>query len=511
MPDTLSRQRKSAKALLKSARSGDAEALARLRAHLPDVTEPKLADALHAVAREAGHGSWPRFKLAMEIAAMSRDERAERLKRALYLGQRAAIERLLAEDPELVHHNIGLEVATYDLGAVARRLARDAGAATRPLGPRTPILHLAFSRYIHMAPERRGDMLAVAELLVARGADVNDGFPPAPGSEHRLSALYGAIGHADNMALARWLLDHGADPNDNESLYHATELGHHEGLEMLIAHGAKPAGTNALLRALDFDDPVAVRRLLEAGADPNEGFVAHPSGQPMGSVPALHQAARRLCSGAVVDLLLAYGADPTLRYAGLTPYAMARIYGNRAVAQALEAAGAAGPLDPIEAVLARAADDTLRPGDRVDVAALPDELQRLLTRLVWREGSLAHIQRLVAMGFDPDVTDEMGMPPLHLAAWEGMPGKMAWLMTLSPDLDHVNGYGGTLFSTVLHGSEHCPQRARRDHIGCMRIALEAGAPMPRPAIEGAAEPEMAAFLEGWAEAHPDRVVADGVW
>jgi len=35
--------------------------------------------------------------------------------------------------------------------------------------------------------------------------------------------------------------------------------------------------------------------------------------------------------------------------------------------------------------------------------------------------------------------------------------------------------------------------------------------MPRPAIEGAAEPEMAAFLEGWAEAHPDRVVADGVW
>jgi ankyrin repeat protein len=80
-----------------------------------------------------------------------------------------------------------------------------------------------------------------------------------------LSTLYFAIGHADNMPLARWLLEHGADPNDGESLYHSTELGHHEGLRLLLAHGADPKGTNALLRAMDFHDIEAVRMLMEGG------------------------------------------------------------------------------------------------------------------------------------------------------------------------------------------------------------------------------------------------------
>lgn len=511
MSTSLDRHRRAAKSLLKSARAGDAQALARIRAHVPDRNAPILADALHAIAREAGHASWPRCKLALETAAMSRGARAERLKRALYFGQNWAVERLLADDPGLVHHDLGLGIATYDRAAVEAALAADPAAATRVIGVRSPILHLAFSKYIHMAPEKRDDMLAIAGALVDRGADVDDGYPPEPGSDHRLSALYGALGHADNIALARWLLEHGADPDDNESLYHSTELGHHEGLRLLLAHGAHPAGTNALLRALDFDDPVSVRLLLEAGADPNEGFVAHPSGQPMGSVPALHQAARRLCSGEVVALLLAHGADPLLRYAGMTPYAMARIYGNSAVAGALKAAGGAAALDPVEAVLARAADDELRPGDRVDVAALPMELQRLLTRLVWRDGSLGHMRRLVALGFDPELPEEMGMPPLHLAAWEGMPEKMDWLLGLGPDLTLVNGHGGTLISTVLHGSENCPQRGRRDHVACMRLALEAGAALPRPAIDGAGAPDMAAFLDDWAARHPDRVTEDGVW
>ena len=49
-------------------------------------------------------------------------------------------------------------------------------------------------------------MLAVAEALLAAGADVNDSYP-YQGEDHApLSALYGAIGHAGNMVLAEWLL-----------------------------------------------------------------------------------------------------------------------------------------------------------------------------------------------------------------------------------------------------------------------------------------------------------------
>jgi hypothetical protein len=55
-------------------------------------------------------------------------------------------------------------------------------------------------------------MLAIADMLLARGADVNAGFPAYVGSDHMLSTLYFAVGHADNMPLAKWLLEHGADP-----------------------------------------------------------------------------------------------------------------------------------------------------------------------------------------------------------------------------------------------------------------------------------------------------------
>ncbi|MSU91135.1 hypothetical protein GE300_16220 [Rhodobacteraceae bacterium 2CG4] len=77
----------------------------------------------------------------------------------------------------------------------------DPRAATRGVGQRTPILHLAFSQYIRMAPDRRADMLAIARLLLDAGADPNDGMPAGPGSAHKRSALDGALGRADNL---RW-------------------------------------------------------------------------------------------------------------------------------------------------------------------------------------------------------------------------------------------------------------------------------------------------------------------
>jgi len=98
--------------------------------------------------------------------------------------------------------------------------------------------------------------------------------------------------------------------------------------------------------------------------------------------PALHQAAQRICSGAVAQWLLDHGADATAVTRGQTPYAYAHVYGNQASAQVLEEAGAATSLSPVEAQLARAADGDATSNDRINMADLSEEFRHLLCRMV---------------------------------------------------------------------------------------------------------------------------------
>src|SRR5688500_16333030 len=131
-------------------------------------------------------------------------------------------------------------------------LARDAWAAlvlgrgwegnpNEPGGPRgwAPLLYVCHSCF----PSPR-----LAHELLERGADANATFT----NEHgRMSALYGAAGVAHDAELTRMLLEAGANPNDGESLYHATEAADATCLRLLVQHGADPQGTNALAHALD--------------------------------------------------------------------------------------------------------------------------------------------------------------------------------------------------------------------------------------------------------------------
>ena len=501
--------RRQAKQLKRAYAEGATEAVARVRQVLPDVTALRHAQALHVIAREQGHPSWPRLKLAAEMAAMDRDARAERLKTALFLGQNWVVEDLLRADPSLGRYDLALCCALYDLEGVKAALERDPSAATRLIGRRTPILHLAFSRRLQAAPQGAEDMIAIAELLVAAGADVNDGFPSEPGAEHKLSALYGAVGHAGNMRLAEWLLERGANPDDQESLYHATELGHLEGLRLLMRRNVRTSGTNALPRMLDFDNLEGARLLLEYGADPNEAVLGHPSGQPVDSIPALHQAARRGRDGRFARLLLAHGADPQAVWNGHSAYALARIYGSTSFAVALEEAGAATALSASEAALAACAQGAPPPGRPLATPSLTDEERRVLTRMIIWKDRLAHAKALVAAGLDPNQTEEMGMPPLHAAGWAGLTEQVAWLLTLSPDLEHKNAYGGDALGTILHGAMHCPEAGERDHVGCARLALEAGAKLRRAELEAVMDEDLAGFLQDWVEAHPDAILEDG--
>ena len=117
------------------------------------------------------------------------------------------------------------------------------------------------------------------------------------------------------------------------------------------------------------------------------------------------------------------------------------------------------------------------------------------------------MQRLVALGLPYDAADaHEKVTPTHAAGWEGKPEVLAWFLSLRPDLGHVNGYGGTLLSTILQGAETNPARAERDHIGCARLALEQGVALPRALIAACGREDMAAFLRDWAGARPGQVV-----
>src|SRR4051812_6726436 len=133
------------------------------------------------------------------------------------------------------------------------------GDANAPGGPNgwAPLLYVTHSVFASAA---------LARDLLERGADPNVTFTNEFGE---MSALYGAAGRAHDPELTRLLLEAGANPDDGESVYHATEAESPECLRALLEHGAT-AEPIMLAHALDAERPEHVRLLLDAGADPAE-------------------------------------------------------------------------------------------------------------------------------------------------------------------------------------------------------------------------------------------------
>jgi len=483
----LARAKRDAKRLRKALAAGDPAAAARLAAVFGDRRRPETAthaDCLQVLAREHGAESWPRLKLAVETAALDRSHRVEALGRAVTAGNFLMVERLLALDPALPHAHLGLQLA-FALDEASASLARDPAAATRPIADRPPVCWLAFSRLPQRAPEMVERQIALLDALIAGGADVNAGQPAEPGSDHRLSPLYGALGHAGNLELARALLARGANPNDNESLYHATELGDLEGVRLLFEHGAEVGHTNAFLRMLDVENADGVRLFLSHGANPNAPPYRHPTAEPAEARNALHHAILRGRSGEIIALLLDAGVDTTAPYDGRSPYALARIWGNASAARLLESRGLATPLAPVERFLASLAEaDSV--AARAVLAEHPSLLGALTVKDLTRQTELAmaadHLEtlRLMAeLGFDPDLPGEGGMPPVHAAAWWGHADIVEMYVGLGARLDTVNGYGADALGTAVHGSANCPGRDHGDYERTVRALVASGA-MIRP-------------------------------
>jgi hypothetical protein len=252
--------------------------------------------------------------------------------------------------------------------------------------------------------------------------------------------------------------------------------------------------------------------LMAAGAEVDEFNGAHVGGERPWVVPAMHQAARRMAPVAMAELLLDAGASATAEFEGVTPYSMARVYGNAGSRPAARGPrcghrsepgrNASGPRGGRRGKPGR----IHRPCETAGGLSQPDPIASA-SALAGHDRPPA---RLVALGVPYDTPDGEGLTPVQIAGWEGLPDIMAYLLSLKPDLGHINGYGGTLLSTILHGSENNPARSGRDYVTCLRLALEEGVALPRRAMEVAGDEELAAFLEDWAEAHPGQVVEHGV-
>lgn len=490
----LDQLRKFAKELLKAYRAGDAQACARLRASLPAAAGQdddalaamalRLHDAQSCIARENGFASWPQLKEYVEAQSAANDVAGALRTWKFWTfggGYRPARPhlalRLREQRPDLLEREPALAGAIGDIDAVRARIASDPAWARQRSSKdsMSPLACACFSGFLRV-PTHAAKVRQVVALLLDAGADANDAMidPAFPGDA--LSVLYGAAGRNHDAETTRLLLAAGADPDDNESLYHATEADDDTCLRLLLEAGARIGGTNAMLRVLDFEQPGMLRRLLEHGGDANERT---------GAGPLLH-AIRRRRSARVIGMLLDAGADPGARDAhGNGALKLAARMGMVDVAALLRAAGATDDVDGDERERFVAACSA---ADRVAAMTILARRPRIVSELDPAQTHL--LPELAAVGNDDGVRlmVELGWPiatrggdiggsALNWAVFRGNAPLARFLLAHGASVDERHDYDDNVYGTLAFASNARPP-GPGDWLGCAHALHESGAPLP---------------------------------
>jgi ankyrin repeat protein len=494
----LEQQRKLAKELLASFRANESEAIARVRAQLPDKTRIVLADAQFVLAREYGFANWR--GLVDRIAALENESRPpiDRFKAAVRDGDARSVRELLKKHTD-VRAAINAPIFDFDCPALVAV----------------------------------GDHPDVVDVLLEFGADPNKksawwagGFHPLYGATPRVAERLLAAGaipdacaaaHLDRPGVLARLLAEDSSRVHERGGDGKTPL--HFAHTRRIADMLLDAGADIDARDIDHRSTAAEWMIGSEGPDQSRAELAKYLVERGASADIFLCAALGLTERAREMLQ----RDPSLlalrtsqgEYAekrpssyhiyqwtigpNLTPLQVASKFGQREtldamltfarVEQRLLLACHEGRADDARRIVRENPGIVERLG-REDARALTDE--------AWLPNPRA-VEVMMELGFDPSipsVTGPTGGNALHCAAWEGSVQGVEAILRYPSGRALIEArepvWGGTPLSWCCHGSTNCGN-AKADHAGVERLLIQAGARV-NPELEGCA-PAMQAVLD----------------
>jgi ankyrin repeat protein len=487
-PD-LSHLKKQAKQLLRGAHAGDVSALERFSKSLPALRgiqlssavarELRLHDAQSVVAREYGFPSWPSLKRSVDWVRSNRTERLRQWFEWIYEGGTRELKwaiSSLREEPDLFAGDLSFACATGDTAVLRTTVAEDSAWPMRAGGPlgMPPLVAVTQSTLI-LEPEFERGLLDSARLLLEHGADVNGTWTNPKWPEWPLSALHGAAGRTHHVGMLQLLLEAGADPNDNESLYHSLESRDSTCTQLLLKAGARVTGTNAIARALDYGKLYDLQLLLENGGDARER-------------PWIHHAILRGRSIEFIRVLVEFGADlRAVNREATSLYRWAELHGRTDVLAILRSAGIEEALSEEDQFVAACAR-----GDELAVRAIREQIPDIFSRLSQEQlrllperadtGDIKAVRTMLNAGWPREVKAAWNTTALNLAVYRGDADMANLLLSSGACWETIHGFKDNVFGTLSHASQALAEdpSAPGDYLGCAKALIAHHAPLPEP-------------------------------
>ena len=481
LPDhpSLEQYKKQAKELRRSVVAGIPADLERVRRHHPrfrnagsdSLRALSLADAQLVLAREHGYPSWPEFAKRIETLRVIRalEDLHDPVDTFIEVacvdrhgwhgsGTLEHADMIRSRYPAVSTRNIYSAAVFGDTATVRAFLSRDRSLATAKGGPHgwDALTYLCFSRYLRIDKARSEFFVEAARALLEAGADANTGWtdyidtPPRPVRE---AAVYGAAGLAQHAGLTRLLLEHGGDPNDEETPYHVAETYDNTVLRVLLDCGRFNQASLATVaaRKCDWHDDQGLNLVLDHGADPNY--------RTIWKFTPFQQSIRRDNGVVMIEAFLDHGADPLLsnEFDGRNAFQMAAWYGRGDILAALERRGLHFRPQGLDALVAACARADLE-GARSLAHQYPETLRQLLEV---GGALLAHfaganndrgVRCLLALSVSagapwPDGDGYWGLAPgstaLHVAAWRANHEIVNTLIAAGAPVNAGDGRGRT--------------------------------------------------------------------
>jgi len=487
-PD-LGHLREEAKSLHKSHAAGAPGAVGFVDFHrAKPAATLKLADAQFVLARSYGFKSWARLKAFVEAQSRSPEELGVLLLQTLFTDNFSLLAELYARRDSLPAGDFFLAAALGNAAMVESMLTADPTWASRLGGPlqTQAVTYAAHARFSLMDETYPARQQQIVRSLLGHGADPNSFVSKAARGEQGdggLSALYGCCRQPGNPEIARLLLDAGAQVDDGESLYHASELRDARCLELLFAAGVPDAARDyCIRRCLDSANPDAgLRVYLKYGASPHHLDYALFRNQTM----------------QIIELLVEHGADLNKitddfwlleRIRELTPVQIAERAGAVEAVRYLLAKGAVDnrtPRDLLIGACARADEDATR----TILRDHPGVAQTLTVRdhgniaALARDGRLTSVRLMLDAGFDIDArADDLDATALHYAATTGDASMAKLLLARGARFDLKHKYGGTPLRTAIY----CAANFRNEHgqyAAVVQLLIDAGEKVTNDRLE----------------------------